>query len=275
VRRRERQCGGLTGTALVAAARLGVRCGYAGVMGHDELSRFVEQRLQAEGVEFSHASRRDDARPAHSTIVVDTTHNTRTIFSSADGSIGADPTMPEAGVIRAAHVMLIDHHGVEGTIRAARIARGAGRAVVADFERDPGGRFEELLRLVDHLVVSHRFAGQLSGAPTPAEAAEALLRKADRQGVVVTCGAEGCWYAGPSTGGRAEHRAAYAVEVVDTTGCGDVFHGAYAAALARGKPLSRCVAEATAAAALKATRHGGQAGCPNRAVLNQFLGEEG
>ncbi len=270
VQRRRRQCGGLTGTALVAAARLGARCAYGGMLGADELSQFVERAMHGEGVDFSPAVRREDARPGHSTIIVDTTRNTRTVFSSVEGPMGADPSGPPDDAIRAAKVLLVDHHGVEGTIRAADLAHRAGRAVVADFERHPGGRFDELLPRIDHLVVSQRFAGELSGEEEPAAAAESLLR-ADRQAVVVTCGSEGCWYAAPATGRRARRCPAFQVDVVDTTGCGDVFHGAYAAALAAGRPLERCVVEATAAAALKATQAGGQAGCPDRTAVERFL----
>ena len=64
------------------------------------------------------------------------------------------------------------------------------------------------------------------------------------------------------------------VEVIDTTGCGDVFHGAYAAALAEGKTLEVCVREASASAALKATRFGGQAGCPDRAAIERLIASE-
>ena len=79
---RQRQCGGLTGTALVAAARLGSRCAYAGVLGDDELSHFVIDSLAREGVELAYRAERADARPAHSTIIVDRLRGTRTIFSS-------------------------------------------------------------------------------------------------------------------------------------------------------------------------------------------------
>jgi sugar/nucleoside kinase (ribokinase family) len=60
---------------------------------------------------------------------------------------------------------------------------------------------------------------------------------------------------------------------VDTTGCGDVFHGAYASALARGLSLAERVRFAAAAAALKATRPGGQAGIPTRPEVEAFLQE--
>jgi sulfofructose kinase len=274
VLKRQRQCGGLTGTALVAAARLGSRCAYVGVLGDDELSRFVIESLAREGIDLEWRVERADARPAHSTIIVDQRQKTRTIFCSLDWPLGADPLRPEAELIRSARVVLVDHHGLEGTIRAARIARDSGVGVVADLERDPGGPFAELLALVDHLIISERFARELSGAADAAGAAQRLCG-ADRRAVVVTCGAAGCWYVGEGFGPpgtlRVRHLPAFEVEVVDTTGCGDVFHGAYASVLARGGELHQRVVIASAAAALKATKHGGQAGCPTTDEVDRFL----
>src|SRR5436190_15346202 len=80
VRQRERQCGGLTATALVAASRLGARCAFAGVLGDDEASRFVLDALAHEGVDVEPRVARAAARPIHSTVIVDETHHTRTIF---------------------------------------------------------------------------------------------------------------------------------------------------------------------------------------------------
>ena len=267
---RRRECGGLTGTALVAAARLGARCAYVGVLGDDDLSRFVGESLAREGIDLTHCANRSDARPAHSTIIVDQTRQTRTIFASLDGALGADPSSPQPELIRSASVLLVDHHGVEGTLRAVRIGRQSGVEVVADFESDPGEPFAELLALVDHLIVSQRFARQLTGLADPAAAAEKLWTP-KRRAVVVTCGASGCWYLGKSTGEAARHRPAFPVRVLDTTGCGDVFHGAYAATLAEGKGLAERVTLASATAALKATHRGGQSGIPSRDTVEEFL----
>ena len=274
VTQRRRECGGLTGTALVAAARLGARCAYVGMLGPDELSRFVADRFHREQIDLSHCVRRHDARPVHSTIVVDQNHRTRNVFASFEGPIGADPAQPAAELIGAAGALLVDHHGQQGTIRAARIARAAGVGVVADLERNPGGDFDELLALIDHLIVSAGFARQLSGKETPYEAASELWQD-HRQAVVVTCGAQGCWYCGPNAAGGCRHFPAFAVETVDTTGCGDVFHGAYAAALAWGWPLERRIAFASATAALKTTQPGGQSGCPSRPDVEHFLRTRG
>ena len=88
---------------------------------------------------------------------------TRTILSDASGVVGADPAGPEEAAIRSAKVLFVDHVGLEGMIRAARVARDAGIPVVADFERRPGAPFDELLALVDHLVVPLAFARSISG----------------------------------------------------------------------------------------------------------------
>jgi sulfofructose kinase len=274
VRHRHRQCGGLTGTALVAAARLGARCGYAGVLGEDELSGYVAKTLQREGIDLAHCVRRSDARPAHSTIIVDQGRNTRTVLASLDGAIGADSRLPEEHVIRSASVLLLDHHGLEGSIRAARIAWESGGHVVADFERDPGPPFADLLALVDHLVISDGFARELTGrSPGPVAAVAKKLWTPDRKAVVVTCGASGCWYYSEATGAAAVHFPAYPVNVIDTTGCGDVFHGAYAAGLAGGEDLPGRIRLASGCAALKATQRGGQAGIPSRTTVEHFLAE--
>lgn len=278
VQRRDRQCGGLTATALVAAARQGARCGFAGVLGNDELSAFVRRRFEEEGIDVSLARCRPGARPIHSIILVDQSRHTRTIVYDLEGAYGAEPDWPEEDVLCASRVLLVDHFGMDGMIRAARIARRAGIPVVADLEKHQHPRFGELLAEVDHLIVSQGFAARLTGQEDPAVAAETLW-KADRQAVVVTCGSEGGWYVGrqqpeaASIFGPQRYRA-FPVKVVDTTGCGDVFHGAYAAALARGVPLDERIRYAAAAAALKATQLGGQAGIPRRQAVEEFLGAQ-
>jgi sugar/nucleoside kinase (ribokinase family) len=272
VRRRERQCGGLTGTALVAAARLGARCAYAGVLGDDEDSRFVRETFRREGMRVDLIAPRAGARPIRSTIIVDEGRKTRTILYDLAGSVGADPEWPPEDVIRSARVLLVDHYGVEGIIRAARLAQPAGIAVVADLERSDRPRFAELLGLVDHLIISRGFAEKLTGEAGPAAAIGRLWSEA-RQVVVITCGADGCWFRGAGDSSR-RHQPAFPVPVVDTTGCGDVFHGAYASALARGLGLADRIRFASAAAALKATRPGGQAGIPTRAATEAFLQEQ-
>jgi sugar/nucleoside kinase (ribokinase family) len=262
-----RRFGGLTGAALVAASRLGARCAYAGCLGTDELSGYVAGYLDQEGIDISHAPRVPQARVVHSIVVVGTDNGSRNVFFEGSGVIGAHDTEPGDEVLRACRVLFIDQWGMAGNLRAARVARLAGAAVVADFEDSGSPLFREVLDLVDHLVLGEKFAREISGQRDAAGAARALWR-ADRKAVIVTCGARGCWSVSAERGRAAVHHPALAVKATDTTGCGDVFHGAYAASLARGDALEARIRFAAAAAALKAK----EAEIPRLAEVQKFLG---
>lgn len=270
VRRRERHGGGLTATALVAASRLGSRCAYAGVLGDDDLSLFSIERLTQEGIDLTYLLREPGAQPIYALIVVDQTNQTRTIFFDRTSVVGAGSAWPEAEVIRSARVLLVDHIGIEGMLRAARIAREARIPIVGDFERDESKHFSELIDMVDHLILSRNFASRLTGIDDPAGAALALWTSGRRM-VAVTLGAEGCWYLTDAQPATPQYQPAYDVDVVDTTGCGDVFHGAYASALSRDLAIPDCIRFAAATAALKATQTGGQQGIPTREEVEAFL----
>jgi sulfofructose kinase len=151
-------------------------------------------------------------------------------------------------------------------------ARRAGIPVIIDVEDERAPGAAELLRKADHVIVGLPVAGRASGESEPARMARALA-EAGQACVTVTAGPAGCWYTGKVTAGRVHHVPAFTVPVVDTTGCGDVFHGAYAAALAWGESPQQAVRMATAAAGLKATRPGGRAGIPDLWILQRFLAE--
>lgn len=273
VRERERHCGGLAATALVAAARLGAKAAFAGTLGEDEGSRFVIATLRREGVNTRHVVRDGDAGPIRSTVVVDETRWTRNIFYDARAALGAHSRRPVKELIQSTHVLLVDRFGIPGMIRAARIARAAGIPVVADFESSHLPRFAELLALSDHLILSEGFARKITRTADACAAARRLWNP-DSAAVIVTCGARGCWFLGADMKAP-DHWPAFKVETRDTTGCGDVFHGAYAATLARGARLEERLRIASATAALKATQHGGQAGIPTEREVRRFLVQRG
>ena len=264
-----RRYGGLTGTALVAAARLGARCAYAGCLGMDEYSQSIVENFAREEVDTAQAPRLPEARVVHSTIIVGRDTGSRNIFFEDHGLIGAHDSLPPASVVRGCRVLFIDHLGMAGNLRAARLARAAGIPVVADFEDAGHPLFREVLGLVDHLILSEEFALELTGKTDPAQAAQALWH-ADRTVVLVTCGSRGCWSCSNATQLNACHHSAFAVKATDTTGCGDVFHGAYAAGLARDMDLDVRIQYAAAAAALKAAR----GDIPRRNEVEAFLADQ-
>jgi sulfofructose kinase len=202
----------------------------------------------------------------HSTIVVGQDCGSRNVFFEDKGIIGAHDSLPDEKVIRRSKVLFIDHSGMCGNLRAARIARSAGISVVADFEDDASPLFREVLGLVDHLLLSEEFALQTTRKSDASEAALALWRP-DRVAVLVTCGAKGCWSVSAEAVGQAILHPAFTVSAIDTTGCGDVFHGAYSASLARGAGLSERIRFASAAAALRAK----EGEIPRRSAVETFL----
>jgi sugar/nucleoside kinase (ribokinase family) len=119
---------------------------------------------------------------------------------------------------------------------------------------------------VDHLILSKDFACRTTRALDPAQAARALWQTG-RAAVVITDGPNGCWSLSSGGESAVRHHTAFLVTAKDTTGCGDVFHGAYAACLARGDCLEDRIRFASAAAALRAK----EGEIPRRAAVEQFL----
>lgn len=262
----DRQGGGLIATAVVAAARLGVRCAYADVLGEDDLSQWIEADLQREGVDVSLVVRHPAVQPIRAFIIV--AEQTRTILFTKAGRQDYAKDYPPLEAVQAARVLLLDdvnQANIPHLLRAARTARVTGIPVVADFEAAPQA---ELLHEVDHLVVSAHYAEQVTGRIDPTEALQKLWHD-QRSAVVITYGADGSWFI--TSEGKPTHQPAFAVAAVDTTGCGDVFHGAYAAALIWGWNIDQRVRFASACAALNATQLGGRKGIPTLAQAEAFL----
>jgi sulfofructose kinase len=268
VRSEQRQGGGLTATAMVAAARLGARAAFMALLGDDELSRFSIGELEREGVDCTPILYRGGTRPYHSRVVVDLGSGARTIIYSAAGVTFPGPDDFSEELIGSCRVLFLDQLGAAAVPRATDFARARGVPVVSDIERIFGPATEALLERADHLIIGVGLGRQVTGQADPPAMAAALARP-DRACCVVTAGAQGCWYS--ERGGPVHHFPAFRVEVVDTTGCGDVFHGAYAASIARDEGVERAIAIASAAAGLKAGQPGGRAGIPDRVTVEQFL----
>lgn len=268
VKMAQRQGGGLTGTALVAAARQGAKSAYCGRLGNDALSLYSLQELEREGVDTSPSQFCVGNQPPHSIILVDMSCGSRTIISNLEGFKEPDCMIITEDLIVSSRVLFIDYLSHQAGLQAASLARAHGIPVVADLELASLPEVDSFLSVVDHLIIGI----DLAGAITQEQNAEEMVRKiANPQtaACVVTAGADGCWYS--EYGGEVHHFPAYQVNVVDTTGCGDVFHGVYAAALARGERVSQAVQVASASAAIKATRPGGREGSPDLASVEAFL----
>ena len=129
----------------------------------------------------------------------------------------------------------------------------------------------EVARACDYVIASHRYATLCTGSADAASAARALATEV-RGVVVVTAGRDGAYAV---AGSETWHQPAFPVPVKDTTGAGDVFHGAFMFGVLQGWELPRTLAFASAAAALKCRALGGRSGIASLAETARFLAQSG
>ncbi len=269
------QGGGPVATALVAASRLGASTAYLGTIGGGRWGRETAAEFAAYGVDASHARLVDAAAAVDqslSVILVEASTGRRSILYHRGGLPDLAPDDVPVEVVQNARILHLDGVHLDAALHAARLARSAGVTVSFDGgagEKWPG--IEELLPLVDVLVVAHQFAATYTGESDPAAAGPALLQQYAPREVVITDGERGAWY---WDGRQPLHQPAFSVDVVDTTGAGDVFHGAYLFAHLQEWGAERRLAFAAATAALKCRRVGGRAGIPSGDQVEAFLRDQ-
>ena len=260
------QGGGVAATAMVACARLSLRTKYVGKVGPDDAGRLSRESLGREGIDVTD-------------VVVDPTENTRVTFGLIEKATGrrtlirgVEPLARlrlgevAAGAVTAGRILHLD--GYEGAVAlwAARTARAGGIPVSLDAEEATQCR-EELFPLVDILIMGRDLGARL----TECRQVPGILDQLERLGpsvVGLTLGAEGAVIRHRSMTVQAP---GYAVNVVDTTGAGDVFHGAFLAGVLWGWPIAECLRLANAAAGLKCRKLGGRAGIPTLAEIREFI----
>jgi sugar/nucleoside kinase (ribokinase family) len=250
----ERQPGGNIATALVAAAHLGAKVAFVGRLSDREEGAAVRADLAAHGVDLRFALPDSQARPIRATIIV-YKQGERFIAFDDMTTIGLLPGDDVTPLLQA-RTVLLDRYAL-APILAALGPERSQVAIVADVEAEVDSAS---LNYVQHLVLPMAFARRLTGEAEPSAIVGALWND-QRDTVVVTHGGAGVWFR-DATHADCQHQPSFKVPVVDTTGCGDVFHGAYAVGLARGFDTLERVRFAAAAGAICATGRGGRGRLP-------------
>ena len=254
--------GGMAANAAVAAARLGAQARFWGRAGQDSAGRAMREDLAAQGVDVSGFRLFENARSSVSGIVVDR-KGERSIVNFRGAGLPEDPCWLPADVIAEADAVLADPRWPEGASHLFRMARAHGVPTVLDGDVADPEVFDELLPFVDHAVFSEP---GLEGYAAHVGSIEARLDFARSRGcalAAVTLGEHGvAWL----DAGGLHRMPAFAVDAVDTTGAGDVFHGALAFALGAGVPVPAALQFSSAVAAIKCMRAGGRDGAPDLAT---------
>ncbi|MBE5769995.1 MAG: carbohydrate kinase family protein [Clostridia bacterium] len=265
------QGGGPCATALVAAQKLGVTTAYMGTIGDDPFGTFMMDDLKKWNVNTDYVKVIPDTVSFHAVVVLNQKTASRTCVWNK-GTVAA-PTAEDLNeeVIKNAKVLHLDGHMLDAAIYAAKKCKEWGVKV----SHDAGGTYpgiEKLMEYVDWLIPSEEFALKMTGAATAEEAAQKLYETYHPELVVLTQGVKGGILL-DEKGMR--HYDSYKVEVKDSNGCGDTFHGAFVAGKIHGLSNDDACKYASAAAAIKCTRLGARYGMANDQECRAFLKERG
>jgi len=266
----EESGGGMAANAAVAIRRLGGRAVFWGPTGADAIADAIHAQFDAEGVDTAFLRRFEDRSSSHSAVLVDE-HGERLVVGFRGSALQAPADWLPLEQVSSAGALLADVRWPAGSQRALRAAREAGIPGILDADVAPPEIIEMLAPLADHLVFSHRGLEAYAGADC-----EAGLRRALEHGArvaAVTQGEAGVLWIEAATPQEVRRCPAFPVHTVDTLAAGDIFHGAYALALAQGCPTGTAMRFAAAAAAIKCNRPGGRSGAPTRQEVDALLEE--
>jgi sulfofructose kinase len=248
--------GGQVASAMVACAALGLRVKYIGAVGDDERGRIQLDSLRAAALDLEHVQIRRDCANQSAYIVVDQSTGERTVFWRRDECLRIDPEQISPEQIRDARLLHIDGHDTAAVAHAARIARAAGIPVTVDVDTIYAG-FDKVLPNVDYLIASSEFPARWTGESDPFRALETLQNQYGMRVAAMTVGAHGAL---ARVEGKFLYSPAFVVNCVDTTGAGDVFHGAFCYAVLQGMPMRHALDFCNAMAALNCTAIGARGG---------------
>ena len=264
------QGGGPVATALVTLARLGVSVAMVGAAGADDFGRQIRDGLIAESVDCSFLTQNTGDSSQVAFVAVDA-HGHRNIFWHRGNAVPDIADLYELLLASSVKVLHLDGLHLMQAVTAAKMARSMNVLTVLDAGTMRPG-VDRLLPLIDHLVVSESFARQITGRHDP-QSALRLLAGHGAAGVTITCGESGSVSIGPA--GSVFHQPAFKMDAVDTTGCGDVFHGGYIYGLLQGWEIRQTVRFAAACAALKTRAIGGRTAIPDLPEVEAFLRTRG
>jgi len=262
--------GGKGANQAVASARSGAATTMLGAVGEDDFGRQRVVALQAEGIDIAYVARLPDASSGVALIVVEESGENRISYvpgatlevTAAMATEAINAVMPS--------LVLSTLELPPATLRALfDAARDLGARIMVNASPEPGaGR--EIAALADILVVNQTEAAELLGGPTNDADWEDAARRLTNLGpasVVVTLGEEGAIVVDQ---GVVHRLATPRMSVVDTTGAGDAFTGAMAAAIASGSGVVDAARNGVAAGALAVTRAGAQPSMPRRTEIERF-----
>lgn len=262
--------GGQVATAIVASAKLGLRAKYVGTIGDDLRGQIQRESLEKTGVDISGLVVRSGCPNQTAYIVIDQSTGERTVLWQRADCLRLQAREIREEDIRNTRMLHIDGYDVEAAAHAASLARGMNVPVSLDVDTVYAG-FDSVLPYIDYLVAGSGWPSKWTGEEDPFAALTQLRREYGFRVAAMTLGDHGALAL--HDGGWA-YSAAFHVPCADTTGAGDVFHGAFCYALLEGFEMEAALEFSNAAAALNCTAIGARGHIPElREVKSLIAGE--
>jgi sulfofructose kinase len=244
--------GGQVASAMVACARLGLRTKYIGTVGDDERGRIQIESLKGSGINLDHVQVRSGCPNQSAYIIIDQGTGERTVLWRREDCLRIAPEEITPEQITCARMLHIDGHDTQAVAHAAAVARSAGIPVTVDVDTLYHG-FDKVLPNVDYLIASSEFPAAWTNERDPFRALQLLQREYGMRCAAMTLGAHGSL---ALENGTFHYAPAFVVNCVDTTGAGDVFHGAFCYAILQGLPMREALDFSNAMAAINCTAIG-------------------
>ena len=246
--------GGQVASTVVACQTWGLHTRYVGKLGDDDAARLHAREFERLGVE-AQVVYVPETSSARSLILVDR-RGERTVMCRRDERVVLRPEELKREWIVNARALHVDGHDTAAATLAAGWAREAGVPVVADLDEIYPG-VDALIEKIDYLIVSRDFPCRLTGERSLKAALREIRVRYGCGLTAATLGPDGvlAW-----DGERFHHAPAYRVDVVDTTGAGDIFHAGFIYGLLQGWGLERQLDFSCAAAELNCMHEGARGG---------------
>jgi sulfofructose kinase len=263
----EIQGGGQVGTGLAALSRLGAKVKHLGKVGTDWQGDLSIKLLQDEEIDVSDVIRVEEASNQFAFIIVNESTGNRTIMAHRHPGLHLNPGDFTKEAVTSAKILYLDGSGSDCVLEAAQWAKQNGMAVFIDVERMKE-KVPEMMNLADVIIASEHFAEE----NYPGMSCEHFLKQLNKEYNPAFCGIT---LGEQGSLGYAKNQfikvKAYPVEVVDTTGAGDIYHAAFAYGILQDWDVEYLMKFSSAAAALKCRHTGGRKGAPTLTKVLDFM----
>ena len=261
--------GGQIATAMATCARLGWRARYVGRFGSDDLGAISRDNLEREGVDISASQTMPGISNQFAVVLVDARTGERTVLWDRHPTLNMEPADVPRDAVTSGRLLIVDCHQTAASAQAARYARAVGIPTIVDVEKVRPG-IGDLLQNIDAIIAAEEFPTALTGHEHLGEALRIIGREWGASLVCVTLGAKGslAW-----CNGREIVTPAFPIDCVDSTGAGDCFRGAFAAACLRMPhgDIEEVLSYANAVAALNCRGLGSRGGLPTPTEVEQLM----